>query len=90
MESTFHPLKLGLDRVIFYGVSITKADVIMADGKSLEHVGVTPDELLLPEAADVAAGRDPVLARAITLAGGKVSPEEAGKLFPIRWPPDID
>ena len=33
----------------------------MPDCKSLEQVGVTPDETNLPSAADLAAGRDPVL-----------------------------
>jgi len=57
----------------------------MKDGKSLEHVGVVPDELLLPTAADLAAGRDPVLARAITLLGGSLDAAAAGKLFPVEW-----
>jgi len=90
MESTFHPLKLGLDRAIFYGISITRADVIKPDGASLEHVGVTPDELLLPSAADIANSRDPILSRAVSQAGGKLSPDEAGKLFPAKWPPDVN
>lgn len=70
---------------VFYGASITNADVIMADGKSVEHVGVLPDELLLLTGADLAAQRDPVLARAIELAGGQVTPEEAGRFFPYDW-----
>lgn len=85
MQSRQHGHEAGLETVSFYGASITNADVIMKDGKSLEHVGVTPDELLLPTAADLAAKRDPVLSRAAELAGLKLDPDEAGKLFPIEW-----
>jgi C-terminal processing protease CtpA/Prc len=58
---------------------------MMPDGKSLEHVGVTPDELLLPSGADLAAKRDVVIARALDLVGVKITPEKAGALFPIIW-----
>src|SRR6185295_7938024 len=33
--------QLGADTVVFYGVSVTDADLIMSDGKSLERAGVT-------------------------------------------------
>jgi hypothetical protein len=75
----------GADSVIVFGASITTADVILADGGRLEHVGVTPDELLLPTSADLAAGHDRVLVRAVELAGGHVSLEASGLLFPFEW-----
>ena len=87
MQGTFIPHKSGLDLVFYYGVSVTSADVIMSDGKSLERVGVTPDELILPTQEDLAGERDPVLSRAATLAGLKIEPEKAGKMFPVQWQP---
>jgi C-terminal processing protease CtpA/Prc len=68
-----------------YGVSVTDADVIMTDGKSLEGIGVTPDEIRLPTAADLAAQRDPVLSYAASLLGVAITPEKAGAFFPIEW-----
>lgn len=85
MQSRQHGHEVGLETISVYGASITNADVIMKDGKSLEHVGVMPDELLLPAAADLAANRDPVLSRAAELVGLKLDPDAAGKLFPIEW-----
>lgn len=85
MRSIHHGHELGTDTVIPYSVSITDADIIMTDGASLEHIGVTPDEIKLPNAADLAAKRDPVLAYAITLLGGKTTPEMSGAMFPREW-----
>ena len=85
MRAIHYEHQLGADTVVFYGASVTDADLIMSDGKSLERVGVTPDEVLLPTAADIAAKRDPVLARAADLAGFKLSSQKAGGLFPIEW-----
>ncbi len=77
--------QLGTDTVIVYGVSVTNADIIMSDGKSLEHTGVTPDEIKLPTAADLAAQKDPVLAYAASLVGLTITPEKAGGFFPLEW-----
>jgi carboxyl-terminal processing protease len=85
MQSRQHGHEVGLETVSYYGASITNADVIMKDGKSIEHVGVTPDELLLPTAADLAASRDPVLSHAAELVGLKLDSGASGKLFPIEW-----
>lgn len=68
-----------------YGVEVTVADLKMTDGKSLEHRGVTPDEILLPVPEEMAAGADPQLARALQLAGVPVSSSAAGMLFPVLW-----
>jgi len=85
MESRQYPHQSGVDVVAFWGLSITDADVIMGDGKSLEKSGVSVDELILPTSADLVAKRDPVLARAAELVGVKLGADKAGTLFPIEW-----
>ena len=85
MRSRQYGHDLGVDIVIPYGVSITDADIIMTDGQSLEHTGVQPDELKLPTGVDLATKRDSVLAYAISLAGGSITAEKAGSLFPLEW-----
>jgi hypothetical protein len=86
MEARRFDYNMGADTQIFYGASITESDLVMTDGKSLEHKGVTPDEVALPSAADLASARDPVLAHAAALLGVKLTPEDAGKMFPYEWP----
>jgi carboxyl-terminal processing protease len=85
MQSRGFRQMLGEGSGVIYGASITNADVIMTDGKSLERVGVTPDELLLPTAADLAANRDPVLSRAAAMAGFELPPDKVGAMFPVEW-----
>ena len=87
METQFLPFATGSEMAIFYAVAVTDADLMMTDGKSLEGIGVTPDAVALPTALDLAAGRDPVLARAAQLAGLSLDATAAGKLFPFEWRP---
>jgi carboxyl-terminal processing protease len=85
MESLSYPFRMGNDALAYYGFSVTEADLVMTDGHSLENVGVTPDEVTLPTAADMAAGRDPALAKAAQRLGLRLDPVAAGKLFPDEW-----
>lgn len=88
MEAMHYPFQSGyLGIVVFYGASVTDADLIMADGKSLEKVGVTPDLMVLPTAEELASGKDPALSRAAELAGLKLDAVAAGKMFPFEWLP---
>ena len=67
MEAQYHGDSRGADVKFFYGFMVTDANLTMTDGKSLEKVGVVPDEQSLPTGADLAVGRDPVLAHAAEL-----------------------
>jgi C-terminal processing protease CtpA/Prc len=86
MEARHYFHQTGSNPKYFFGSSVSSADLIMTDGKSLEHVGVTPDETIVPTAADLANNRDPVLARAAEIVGIHLSPEDAARLFPYEWP----
>jgi carboxyl-terminal processing protease len=88
MGAKFYPLKEGIGLVIPFGIELTEEDLILTDGKSLEKQGVVPDVMLIPTAADIAEGRDPVLARAAELAGAKPDSASAGKMFPYEWAPN--
>ena len=85
MTSRYYDHQTGVGQVLHFGNSITVGDLIMPDGKSLEKTGVAPDETLLPTGADLAAKRDPVLARAAEMLGVKLDAEKAGTLFPKEW-----
>lgn len=71
------PHVVGFDRVLEYGASMSVADVVMSDGQRLENVGVMPDHRVLPTGADLAAGRDVQMTKALELVGVTVTPEQA-------------
>ncbi len=82
MEAERYAHAIDVDSPVEYAVAVTDADLVMADGKTLERVGVTPDILILPTSQDIAAKRDPALAKAAGLVGRNISPEEAGTILP--------
>jgi C-terminal processing protease CtpA/Prc len=81
MTARMLPHVYGDDNLTFYATMVTVGDVRLADGSRLEHAGVVPDEIALPTGPDLAAGRDPVLARAVALLGGTMNAQDAGRLF---------
>jgi C-terminal processing protease CtpA/Prc len=82
MEAIYREHAMGSGQTtIFYGVTVTISDWVASDGSRPEGVGVAPDEVVLPSGADLAAHRDPVLARALTRLGIPTSPEQAGTLY---------
>ncbi|WP_348262717.1 S41 family peptidase [Telmatobacter sp. DSM 110680] len=81
MESISIPHHAGMHPVYLYGTSVTIADTVMADGKSLEHIGVSPDQTFLPSPADLVAHRDHVLSFAASLLGVQINPDQAAKVF---------
>lgn len=85
MQSRGVSMQLGVDTIVPYGMNLTMADVIMSDGKSIEHIGVQPQIMLIPTGADLAANRDPVLTAALELFGHKITPEQAGAYFSYKW-----
>ena len=85
MESRYFDLESGADNNLYFGATVTIADLIMTDGKSLEKTGVTPDEIVLPTGKDIADSKDPVLSYVAKLCGVELTPDKAGALFPYQW-----
>lgn len=78
-----HSLTLGnAESFVRFGVGVTISDVTMGDGTTIEGKGVGPDYQIIPTHEQLFAGHDPVLAKALSIAGYKLSAEDAGKLFP--------
>lgn len=81
------PADIGRFPINPYVVKVSVAELIMEDGKTLERVGVIPDQRVLPTAADLASDRDPTLSAALSLAGQQIDPAAAGQLIPFKWRP---
>ncbi|MEZ5317913.1 MAG: S41 family peptidase [Vicinamibacterales bacterium] len=81
MEARMFPFAQGAQFAVVYGFSVTSADLVMTDGRSLERAGVVPDHVVLPTPADLVERRDPVLARAAALVGLDLDPAAAARIF---------
>jgi carboxyl-terminal processing protease len=64
---------IGTEAAVFYGAQTTVARVVFPDGKDIEKIGVTPDLMCIPEAADLAAKTDPCRALALTTLKTKLA-----------------
>lgn len=86
MEARHYDHQTGSNPTYPFASSVTRANLVMTDGTSLEGRGVIPDQVVLPSSDDLAENRDPVLSRAAELAGVFLDSGSAGKLFPFEWP----
>jgi len=85
-EAYHYQFQAGADIAVFYGASVTGADLVMTDGKSLEKTGVTPDVIILPTARiwrTVGIQR----LRSSRTRRRKDRFYAAGKMFPFEWLP---
>lgn len=80
------PLQQGTVGGVTYSMEVTAARLKMPDGADLEGKGVMPDVKAVPTPMVLAKQVDPVLSAAAKQAGVQISPEEAGKMFPVVWP----
>lgn len=71
-----------LDRLTVASMLLPTGEIVLSDGTQIDGRGVAPDYLLLPKAADLAAKRDVVLAKALGMLKQTVTPEEAYRIFP--------
>ncbi len=62
--SRFLPGMIGMDRVVFYGVQVATARMVLPGGEELEGRGVTPDRSCVPLPEDLRERRDPCFALA--------------------------
>src|SRR5690242_1615432 len=72
---------VGFQKFITFGLEVTVQDVVMNDGERLENRGVTPEWIVVPTGADMAARRDPQMTKALALAGIQLDPALAAKIY---------
>jgi carboxyl-terminal processing protease len=73
----YFPQEEGIDRTIFYGVTVAVGRVVFEGGEELEKKGVTPDDFCVPSEQDLREKRDPCLEEALGLARQKLRTQNA-------------
>lgn len=68
---------------LLYGSMISIAAVERPDGTRVEGTGIIPDEVVQPTPDDLLARRDPVLARALQIAGLPYDPVKAMEYYRV-------
>jgi C-terminal processing protease CtpA/Prc len=64
--------RIGVDTIVPFAISVTVGQIRLPDNRILEGVGVMPDKLCLPTAADLREEKDPCLDLALSLAREKL------------------
>jgi C-terminal processing protease CtpA/Prc len=62
-------------------LQVTVFDILSADGKPLNKVGVVPDEVVQPNAGDIGTSTDPVLNRAIEILHDQIAGGTTGHVL---------
>jgi carboxyl-terminal processing protease len=67
------------------GLQVTVFEILSADGKRLNQVGVTPDEVVESDSSAVSSGDDPVLTRAVEIlhTGSAASGSAGSEALPL-------
>ncbi|ACB76794.1 peptidase S41 [Opitutus terrae PB90-1] len=68
-QGNYYSHSIGANRLTLFGVFVATAEFELADGRTIEGSGLTPDFLIIRKPADVAAQNDPVLAMALKQFG---------------------
>ena len=68
MRSSYYPEEVGAENIVFYGIQISNAKVVLPNGEELEGKGVTPDMPCNPSGDDMREKRDVCMDKAIAKA----------------------
>src|SRR5262249_47510460 len=68
MTSSYFSEEFGAEKIVYYGVQISIAKVVLPNGDEVEGKGITPDIACIPTGADMREKKDVCLATAVVKA----------------------